>query len=419
MKGGSIMAGQTHIKASLVDDKGTWTVRARFAERIGESPKLHSKSTGFKVKGNNKRKAEARMREIVSEWEQCVDSAQSSDNPKFSDRIALWLDNKQLSIRANTLASYRDIAKIHIIPSLGDVGICDLTRQMLQRYFEKLRQDGLSVSSMKKHRVIIRGVLRDAVLDDIITANVADNISLKQGKKYEGKAISESQVAELLERSSSQPEPVRAAVTLALVYGLRRSEICGLRWEDVDFENHQIHIRNTVREYNGNYYEDELTKTKASRRDLCFVPGTDVYLSELQQTQKTSGAYTGKVCAHPDGRFLRPEFVSRSSKRFMKSCGIEGFRLHDLRHTAATILAKRVPIKQVQAFLGHQEIQTTLNIYTHISGEDRLATANAMGDFLNESGFPCSESCSETGVHAPDNVIHFPSKVWNNTAKGS
>ena len=358
------------------------------------------------------------MREIVSEWEQSVSSVQSSDNPIFRDLINLWLENKQLSIRPNTFASYKEIANKHIIPSLGEIGICDLTRQMLQSYFEMLLQTGQSVSSMKKHRVIIRGVLKDAILDDLISVNVADNISLPKGQKFEGKALSESQIAVLLDKLPEQPEPIRAAVTLALIYGLRRSEICGLRWEDVDFENRQIHIRNTITVYGTSYFEKEKTKTKASRRDLFFVPGTEIYLSELQQHQKQSGAYTGKVCALPNGRYLRPEYVTWTSIRFMKSIGIDGIRLHDLRHTAATILAKRVPVKQVQAFLGHEDIQTTLNIYTHILGEDRIATANAMGDFLRGASLLCSESCSETDTSAPRNIIPLIQKVGNKTAKG-
>ena len=401
------MASQQHIKACLVDNKGTWMVKARFTDPAEGKRRLHGKSTGLKVKGNNRRKAEAVMREIVAEWEQLVNSAKSPQNPKLGDRINLWLESKRLSIRENTLASYTDMANKHIIPALGEIRICDLTRQDLLHYFENLKKMGQSVSSMKKHRVIIRGVLKDAISDDLITVNIADSISLKKGARFVGKALSESQVTVVLGKLPQQPEPVRAAVTLALAYGLRRSEICGLRWDNVDFDTQQIHIRNTMTEYRGDYHELEATKTKASRRSICFVPGTDVYLSELLKRQKLSGAFTGKVCAHPDGHFLRPEYVSRSCKRFLESCGIEGIRLHDLRHTAATLLAKHVSAKQVQAFLGHEDIQTTLNIYTHVLDEDSLATSNAMGKYFVGSGCVdiCSPTCSPSAQNETSNVI--------------
>lgn len=326
------MASQEHIRANLVNDKGTWTVRARFADTADGRRRLHSKSTGFKVAGNNKRKAEAAMREIVAEWERSINAAKPTDNPPFRDCVNNLLDRMALSLRPNTLASYRDITRIHIIPSLGEIGICDLTRHDLLCYFEEKLKSGQSVSSMKKHKVIIRGAIKDAIMNELIPSDITDCISLPKRKKYGGKSLNKSQIEVLFEKLSAQPEPARIVVTLALAYGLRRSEICGLRWDDVDFQNRKIHIQNTLVEYNGEYWEVAQTKTKASNRTICFVPGTEDYLFELLERQKQSGAYTGKVCAHPDGRFLRPEYVTRVCKKFLNSCGIEGIRLHDLRH---------------------------------------------------------------------------------------
>ena len=118
-----------------------------------------------------------------------------------------------------------------------------------------------------------------------------------------------------------QEEPVRAAVTLAVVYGLRRSEICGLRWDDVDFENNASHIRHTVTEFSGTVYENNDTKTKTSRRDLYLVPDIADYLNRLLQAQKQSGIYSGKVCVHLDGRMVKPEYCTRVTMRFLRNCG--------------------------------------------------------------------------------------------------
>ena len=399
------MASKIHINAFLVDDKGTWTVRARFSDPVSGKKKLHSKSTGLKVKGNNKRKAEAAMREIASQWERQVNRFVPVDNPKFKEYLKLWFEKKKLTIRANTLESYKAASASHIIPELGNIRICDMSRNDIQKYFEKMKRAGLSSSTMRKHRVIIHGALKDAVLDDIIPVNVADNVALPKSKKFEGKALSEKQVIDMLHRLDKQPEPVRAGVTLAVVCGLRRSEICGLRWSDVDFENNVLHVRNTVTEYSGVIYETEATKTRASCRDLYLIEHTANYLKQLKDDQKQKGCYTGKVCAHTDGRVVKPEYMTRACMRFLKGCGFDGVRLHDLRHTAATILAKRVPIKQVQAYLGHEDIQTTLGIYTHILSEDSVATSNAMGDFLETAGFSLdrSESVSES----MDNIINI------------
>ena len=98
--------------------------------------------------------------------------------------------------------------------------------------------------------------------------------------------------------------------------------------------------------------------------------------------------------------------------QFLRNCGYDGVRLHDFRATAATILAgKGVPIKQVQAYLGHKDVQTTLSYYVHVLDDDKIATASVMGSVLTRAGFAsaCWESCSESAELTPDNVISFKS----------
>ena len=92
------MASQIHIKGYLVDDKGTWTVRARYTDAESGKRKLFSKSTGLKVDGHNKRKAEALMREIVEGWEQQVNAVRPTENPKFKDCISQWMERKKLTL---------------------------------------------------------------------------------------------------------------------------------------------------------------------------------------------------------------------------------------------------------------------------------------------------------------------------------
>ena len=398
------MASQIHIQGYLVDDRGTWTVRARLADFKNGKQKLHSKSTGLKVAGNNKRRAEAKMREIVKAWEQQAGAGHISDSGLlFGECVKIWLQHKALTVRENTLASYRIMVRVHIIPALGDIPLGELTRQHIQSYFDSLK-DTVSASTMRKHRVVIHGVLEDACLDDLISVNVCDRVRLPKRKRFEGKALDETEVARLLAETEKQKEPMRCIITLALAYGLRRSELCGLRWCDVDFANGVIHIRNTRTEYSGLVYEAEATKTKASRRDLVLVGSTVTYLQELLEKQKKSGKYNGLVCVHEDGREVKPEYVTRSAMKFLKACGFDGVRLHDVRHTAASILARRVPIKQVQAFLGHEDVHTTLAIYTHILNGDSRETSNAMSGFL-ESLSDCSENCSEIHRQGADNVI--------------
>lgn len=399
------MASQK-VTASLQDDKGTWTVRGRVFDPETGKMKQRTRSTGLKVKDNTKKKAKAMMQEIMAEWQKESDGIQAAAvNPTFETCVNQWIERKGLTVRENTLESYKVAAKAHIIPELGKMGICDLTRQQLQAYYDRLQRDGISANTMKKHRVIIKGTLKDAVIDGLVPVNVADFVSLPKVKEFEGKQLTENQVADVLKALEKLDGPLKTAITLALVFGLRREEICGLRWEDIDFENNTLSVRNTVTEYAGKVYRDGDTKTRSSRRDLYIPEVTADYLKQLKEKQEQSGIDTGKVCAWSDGKEVKPAYITRASMRFLKACGYEGVRLHDLRGTVLSILARKLPIKNVQTFAGHNDVHTTLKYYVHVMDEDKRETAGVMADFLRG----CSESCSEKKENLPENVIPFES----------
>ena len=397
------MASQK-VTASLSNDKGTWTVRGWYYDPVTGKKRQRRRSTGLKVKDNTKKKAKAMMQEIIAEWQAESDRVQTAAvNPEFGTCVNKWIERKGLTVRANTLESYKVAAKAHIIPELGKTGICDISRQQLQAYYDKLQRDGISANTMKKHRVIIKGTLKDAVIDGLIPVNIADYVSLPKTKEFEGKQLTESQVAEVLKALDELDDPLKTAITLALVFGLRREEICGLRWEDIDFENSVLSVRNTVTEYAGKVYRDGDTKTRSSRRDLYIPEETADYLKQVRERQEQSGIDTGKVCAWKDGKEVKPAYITRASMRFLKSCGFEGVRLHDLRGTALSILARKLPIKNVQTFAGHNDVHTTLKYYVHVMDEDKRETANVMANFLRG----CAESCAESEEHSSDNVIPF------------
>lgn len=158
-------------------------------------------------------------------------------------------------------------------------------------------------------------------------------------------------------------------------------------------------------EYAGRVYRDRDTKTRSSRRDLYIPETTTDYLKQLRKKQEKSGIDTGKVCVWPNGKEVQPAYITRASMRFLKKCGYEGVRLHDLRGTALSILARKLPIKHVQTFAGHNDVHTTLKYYVRVMDGDKRETAGVMADFLRG----CSESCSEKAENLPENVTQFES----------
>ena len=381
------------VRGNLYDDKGTWTVRARVFDPNTGNIRQRTKSTGLKVKDNTKRRAEKAMKKIVEEWEREANAAPVLRDPLFSECVLNWIEKKRFSLKANSIKTYEDYSRAHIIPMLGDIKVRDMTLKHLQLFYTDLLKT-VSVNSARKIHVVVNGAILDAVRDNIIPVNFAAYVEFPKAGKFEGRAYTPDQVARLLDAVEKEGEPMRAAITLAVVYGLRRSEICGLRWKDIDFETGTLNVRNTKTQNGDLVIEGEQTKTKKSRRTIDLIQSTVSYLQDLKKRQEKDGLTLDKVCVWPDGQEVRPDYLTRRTGEVMEKYGLEKIRLHDLRHTAATLLATRATPKQVQNFLGHEDISTTMNTYTHLLDKERRATSGIMDGILKNSVF-CSEKCSE------------------------
>ena len=397
------MASQKEIKGSLHDEDGTWIVRARvFYPLIGKT-KQKSKSTGLKVKDKTKRKAELMMKTIIEGWQAEANQVPVTEPPKeiplFSEYVNGWLNNKDVLVRANTAKSYQDYARVHILPALGNYPVTDITWRVLQEFCDRMLVDH-SKKSVKKYFIVIRGALDDAVRDGAIQVNPESLVKWPKAKpEQKARALSREEVARLLDAAEQAGEPIRAAITLALFYGLRRSEACGLRWTDIDFSKNTMHIQHTVTQNGIVLLDDDHTKTHGSNRTLALIDQTIPYLKQLRAEQVKSGHPVDKVVAWPDGRVMRPDGITRMFSTLLKHSGIDKARYHDLRHTAATTLAEAgVPPKQLQAFLGHDDIEMTLGVYVHASENAAAETSDKMGEAMSKILLPskCSDFCSES-----------------------
>ena len=336
------MASPKEIKGSLHDEDGTWVVRARVFYPSTGKTKQKSKSTGLKVKDKTKRKAELMMKEIIEGWSNEANEVPAVEPPKevplFSEYVKGWLSNKDVSVRANTAKSYQDYARVHILPALGDYPVTDITWRALQDFCDRMLVNH-SKKSVKKYFIVIRGALDDAVRDGAILSNPESLVKWPKAKpEQKARALSKEEVARLLEAAAKAGEPMRAAITLALFYGLRRSEACGLRWTDIDFTKGTMHIQHTVTQNGDVLLDDDHTKTPGSNRTLALIEQTIPYLKQLRTDQVKSRHPIDKVVAWPDGRAVRPDGITRMFNTLLKNSGIDKARYHDLRHTAATTL---------------------------------------------------------------------------------
>lgn len=267
------------------------------------------------------------------------------------------------------------LARRQIYLAFGHIKTNDIQYAHLQRYIDDLAGD-LKVKSLKKHLVVINGALEDAERSGIISSNPARLVQMpREAEKFVGNTLAK----EALSAAQEEGEPMYAIVILGMVYGLRRSEMCGLRWKDIDFENGYIHVCNTVVKGKSGHIEEESTKTEKSNRYLPLIGFTIPYFRDLLQQQISSGSKCDKVCQLSDGSPVLPDYITHKYKEFLAAHNLPDIRVHDMRHTAASLLAAHdATPQQAQEFLGHENISTTLDIYTHCLDESKRKTADIM-----------------------------------------
>lgn len=341
-------------------------------------------STGISSKGNNKRKAQQRLREIMVDVEQGKTVVTATI--LFTEWIKRWMEQKENDVRENTYECYLLYLNKHILPYFEPkkLTLSNLTAQHLQGYFNTKIKEGQSACTLRKHNAIINGSLMEAYKKDMIPSNPADKLTLPKKKKYRGSAYTMEQVKKLL-AAVPEEDGFRSVIVFALFYGLRRTEILGLTWNDFDFTARTIHVRNTVTKMT-TLHQSNQTKSESSNRILSMVPGTENYFENLMEQQRQLYERIGipfslqaSVCAWPDGKPFQPAYVSHQFKRILVKNDLPIIRFHDLRHTAGSLLlADGVDIKTIQNFLGHSQASTTVNTYLHGINRGGEVAANSM-----------------------------------------
>lgn len=348
-------------------------------------------STGLTIKGN-KKKAEQFLREKLKEFE-LQENLVPSD-VLFSDYLLYWLSLAKLKIDESTYQSYVCIANAHIIPYFKEkkIKLNQITRNDLQVYvnfkFEYGRKDGkggLSAKTVKSHIVLIKQALKEAVKNDLIASNPSEYITLPKIQKFEASFYSLNQLNELF--VAIKNEPLYPLIYVATIYGLRRSEVLGLKWDSIDFENNTLTIKHTVVDI-AKIIEKDSTKNKSSYRS--FPLGYDIkkMLLKLKEAEENNRMLFGKEYIENDyifkwenGEPLKPDYISRSFKKLLEKYNLPHIRFHDLRHSCASILvANGFTLKDIQEWLGHSDIQTTANIYAHLDIERKSNIMKSMTD---------------------------------------
>ena len=311
----------------------------------------------------------------------------------FRELANIWFEQYNLEAGENWKYGQRNMIKKYLIPSLGEMRIKDLRQLHLQTIITTLSKQGLSTSYMKKLKQIATQIMQVAVGSDLVIRNPFSDVKVPKKDPFVRRALTEKEVA--LITDNWRGHNLGPMAMIMLYAGLRRGEVIALEWSDIDFEKKVIHVTKAATVVK-NVTRIKKPKSDAGIRD---VPIPKVLRNMLMEIRKPSGY----VCTNTSGEMLtESSYMSQwnSFQSYLNVCAggrrgtgkyvpritvIENITAHMLRHTYASMLFDaNVDVKSAQKFLGHADIEVTLEIYTYLSEMKEEKSIEALDNHLDE-----------------------------------
>lgn len=388
-----------NVTASLQIKRNIYQVVLSYKDINGER-KQKWISTGISAKGNNKRLANAKLEEIKKNYKKYIPSLLTSNendtsNEYFEIYMQNWLESYKHNIEENTYDSYCTVVnKITNYFSGKNIKLKDLKPKHIQDFYNSLYKKGLSSNTVLHYHANIRKALDIAMKLEIIPNNPADRIERPKKSQFIGDFYSIDELEKLF--SACRNDPIKIVVLIASFYGLRRSEVLGLKWSSIDFEKNIITIKHKVIQRNAKKNRSmvlkDKTKNKASYRSLPLLPTIATALKKHKNQINKNKLICGNtyhkefedyICVDFKGKLFRPEYITDHFQIILKNNGLRHIRFHDLRHSCASLLlSKGVPMKAIQEWLGHSTYSTTANFYAHLEDNYKSFSADVLSSSL-------------------------------------
>jgi integrase len=286
-----------------------------------------------------------------------------------------WLVAVAPSLRPATARRYRDVARLHIVSQIGNLRLSKLTPNDVQRLYANRLDYGLSPTSVHHIHAILHRALDHGVRVGLLMRNVTDAVDPPRRQSPEMQVWSAADALKVL--TAADGDTLEALWHLALTTGMRRGELLGLRWRDVDFDAGALSVCRTLSRGSSSRLEVGEPKTTAGRRRVALPASTVERLRRHATKQKELWLAVGPgyadrelVFATIKGTPILPNTLARAYAKLIERAGVPRIRFHDLRHTSATLLlASGEHPKVVQERLGHASISETLDRYSHVSAD--------------------------------------------------
>lgn len=340
------------------------------------------------------------------------------DDILFADFMVEWLEMMKYQVEITTHSAYSFAVNARIVPYFRKKGIYlkELQPKHLHDFYQYvLKEFGLTTNTVLHYHANIRQALQYAFEMDMIPSNPADKVKRLKKNQFIGSYYTSDELNDLFE--VVKDDPVEFAVILAAFYGLRRSEIVGLKWDAINFQHQTITIKHTVIpvSYQGKQIivAKDRAKNKSSHRTLPLVPVFLTLLLRMLEEQKAnrvlyrdsySNQYQDYIYVNKLGERIKPGYITQHFPLVLKKHNLRRIRFHDLRHSCASLLlANGVSLKEIQAWLGHSHYSTTANIYVHLEYSSKLSLAQVMSSTLQ---IPDMQKAPESPPKEIQELVH-------------
>lgn len=361
----------------------------------------------LEFKRNTETEANRRLAELLDQYNSDdmykMDEMSHSEKERIrlanlyvDDYMKEWIENHKINISILTYDTYRKMIYNRIAShfSTKKIKLKELTGDDMNEFYVFLIKDGLKGATAQRHHSLMHLAFKHAVKRGIIPVNPCDQAERPKAEKYVGEYYNATKLKALLH--SLDEDPMRVVVILTMFYGLRRSEVLGIKWSAIDWDEKKLHIRHKIIENKttGKIVLEghDVMKTKSSCRSYPLVPFIEDLLIKEREKQNEMKAvmrsaynksYEEYVCVDALGNLLKPQYVTEHFKVILRQNGLDKIRFHDLRHSCASLmLANHEDMKRIQAWLGHSTITITADTYSHLDFNSKVGSADIISDSL-------------------------------------
>lgn len=355
---------------------------------IGIDPSTGKRKQKWFSGYNSEKEAEIAMAKIITQIHEGTLLLPS--DMMLKDYLTMWIEKRKKRLSPSSVSGYLTIINKHLIPSLGFLKLKDIKPYIIDEYYDT-KLETLSGTTVLHHHRMLNKAMVDAIKKyRLISVNPLDGVEAPKANKYKAEVLNQEEIQLLFQ--ALQGHQLEIPIQVMLFLGLRRGELLALKWEDIDYENKTITIQRNLIRGGDSGTEVVLTtpKTEGSNRTIVLSDNIIKILNNHRLNQDELKSKQGKIYkdkgfifCNEDGSNINPASFSKRFGEFLKENNLKHIRLHDLRHTNATMmLLSKIPAKVASERLGHSNVSITLDLYSHVLDEMKKEATNKIDDIL-------------------------------------